>query len=190
MTFNAGDASLNRNDDFLYTLFVPARAHLAFPCFDQPDLKARWTLALDVPEGWQALGNGAETAREEATAGVRSRLRRDAAALDLSVRVRRRQVLGRDRPSATGARSGCSTARPTPRRSRATARRSSICTPRRSPGSSSTPASPIPSASSTSCWCRRSSSAGWSIPARSSTTPRACCSTNPRPRTRCSAAPA
>jgi aminopeptidase N len=29
---NAGDASLNRNDDFLYTIFVPARAHLAFPC--------------------------------------------------------------------------------------------------------------------------------------------------------------
>ena len=29
--FVAGDASLNRNDDFLYTLFVPARAHLAFP---------------------------------------------------------------------------------------------------------------------------------------------------------------
>src|SRR6266550_8438916 len=46
LDFNAGDASLNRNDDFLYSLFVPARAHLAFPCFDQPDLKARWSLAL------------------------------------------------------------------------------------------------------------------------------------------------
>ena len=40
----AGDASLNRNPDFLYALFVPARAHLAIPVFDQPDLKARWTL--------------------------------------------------------------------------------------------------------------------------------------------------
>ena len=40
-------------------MFVPARAHLAFPCFDQPDLKARWTLALDVPAEWQALANGA-----------------------------------------------------------------------------------------------------------------------------------
>ena len=49
LDFNAGDAPLNRNDDFLYTLFVPARAHLAFPCFDQPDLKARWTLTLDDP---------------------------------------------------------------------------------------------------------------------------------------------
>src|SRR5215475_14963374 len=48
--FDAGDAPLNRNDDFLYTIFVPARAHEAFPCFDQPDLKARWTLSLDVPD--------------------------------------------------------------------------------------------------------------------------------------------
>src|SRR3954467_14382689 len=63
LEFNAGDVPLNRNDDFLYTIFVPARAHLAFPCFDQPDLKARWTLALDVPDGWQALGNGAELER-------------------------------------------------------------------------------------------------------------------------------
>ena len=58
--FVAGDESLNRNDDFLYTLFVPARAHLAFPCFDQPNLKARYQLALEIPSGWQAVSNGAE----------------------------------------------------------------------------------------------------------------------------------
>ena len=63
LEFVAGNASLNRNDDFLYTIFVPARAHEAFPCFDQPDLKARWTLALDVPDTWAAVANGAETAR-------------------------------------------------------------------------------------------------------------------------------
>ena len=57
--FIAGDNSLNRNDEFLYTLFVPARAHLAFPCFDQPDLKARYTLALEIPDGWQTVANGA-----------------------------------------------------------------------------------------------------------------------------------
>jgi aminopeptidase N len=67
LAFFAGDASLNRNPDFMYTLFVPARAHLAFPCFDQPDLKARWTLALDVPSGWEVLANGAETHRQEAS---------------------------------------------------------------------------------------------------------------------------
>ena len=68
--FVAGDAALNRNPDFLYTLFVPARAHLTFPCFDQPDLKARWTLGLDVPAGWEAVANGAETARREADGRV------------------------------------------------------------------------------------------------------------------------
>ena len=62
--FLAGDQSLNRNDDFLYTLFVPARAHLAFPCFDQPDLKARYTLTLELPADWQAVANGAEAGRE------------------------------------------------------------------------------------------------------------------------------
>jgi aminopeptidase N len=62
--FEAGDAPLNRNADFLYTIFVPARAHQALPCFDQPDLKARWTLALDVPEGWQTLSNGAERSKD------------------------------------------------------------------------------------------------------------------------------
>ena len=58
--FVAGDDALNRNDEFLYTLFVPARAQFAFPCFDQPDLKARYTLTLDVPESWQAVANGRE----------------------------------------------------------------------------------------------------------------------------------
>ena len=35
--------------DYLYTLLVPADANQLFPCFDQPDLKARLTLALTVP---------------------------------------------------------------------------------------------------------------------------------------------
>lgn len=64
LTFTAGDASLNRHGDLLYTLFVPARAHLAFPCFDQPDLRAVFALALEIPEGWEAVANGPETARE------------------------------------------------------------------------------------------------------------------------------
>jgi aminopeptidase N len=67
ITFLAGDDSLNRNDDFLYTLFVPARAHFAWPCFDQPDLKARYSLTLNVPPGWQAVANGAELERTTTT---------------------------------------------------------------------------------------------------------------------------
>src|SRR5438270_3996865 len=30
--------------EYIYTLFVPMDADMAFPCFDQPDLKARFTL--------------------------------------------------------------------------------------------------------------------------------------------------
>jgi aminopeptidase N len=62
LEFVAGDAALNRSAEFMYTLFVPARAHLAFPCFDQPDLKARWTLSLSIPAGWRAVANAPLTA--------------------------------------------------------------------------------------------------------------------------------
>ncbi len=55
--FRAGDLSLNRNDEYLYTLFVPDRASTAFPCFDQPDIKGRFTLALDIPGEYRAMSN-------------------------------------------------------------------------------------------------------------------------------------
>lgn len=61
--FKAGDASLNRSADFLYTLFVPARARLALPVFDQPDLKGRWAVKLEHPAKWQSAANGAELSR-------------------------------------------------------------------------------------------------------------------------------
>jgi aminopeptidase N len=69
--FRAGDASLNRSPDFMYTLFVPARAHLAFPCFDQPNLKARFGLQLMIPAEWEAVSNGADTFHEKAGDRVR-----------------------------------------------------------------------------------------------------------------------
>ena len=56
--FRAGNTSLNRNEEFLYTLFVPDRARTAFPCFDQPNLKATFTLSMDVPTQWVAIANG------------------------------------------------------------------------------------------------------------------------------------
>jgi aminopeptidase N len=64
--FIAGDEALNRNDDFLYTLNVPARARYTFPCFDQPDIKARYALTLRIPRGWQVVGNGAAGTEEDA----------------------------------------------------------------------------------------------------------------------------
>lgn len=55
--FVAGDAALNRNVDYMYTLFVPDKASSAFPCFDQPDLKASFELHLTIPEGWNYMAN-------------------------------------------------------------------------------------------------------------------------------------
>ncbi|WP_339811413.1 M1 family aminopeptidase [uncultured Imperialibacter sp.] len=58
ITFVAGNLSLNRNDEYLYTLLVPDRARTVFPCFDQPNLKASYQLSLTMPGQWQALSNG------------------------------------------------------------------------------------------------------------------------------------
>jgi aminopeptidase N len=43
--------------EYFYTLFVPMDASMAFPCFDQPDLKAHFSLELEHPAGWTAIGN-------------------------------------------------------------------------------------------------------------------------------------
>jgi aminopeptidase N len=55
--FVAGELSLNRNNDYLYTLLVPDRARTLFPCFDQPNLKAKFRLLLSVPAEWKVLSN-------------------------------------------------------------------------------------------------------------------------------------
>ena len=57
-SFVPEDATLNRHQDYLYTLLVPERARTLFPCFDQPDLKARFSLELDIPSDWIAVSNG------------------------------------------------------------------------------------------------------------------------------------
>ena len=55
--FEAGDQSLNRNEEFMYTLLVPDRARTLFPCFDQPNLKAEYRLSLELPAEWEAVAN-------------------------------------------------------------------------------------------------------------------------------------
>ncbi len=55
--FRAGDLSLNRNEEYLYTLLVPDRASTAFPCLDQPDIKGRFTLTLNMPVSYRAMSN-------------------------------------------------------------------------------------------------------------------------------------
>ena len=59
VSFTPADQSLNRRDEFLYTLLVPDRARTLFPCFDQPDMKSRYTLSLEMPKAWQAVSNAA-----------------------------------------------------------------------------------------------------------------------------------
>jgi len=44
--------------DYLYTLLVPADASQLFPCFDQPDLKARVRLTVTAPAAWSVVSNG------------------------------------------------------------------------------------------------------------------------------------
>ncbi|MDE6086225.1 MAG: aminopeptidase, partial [Muribaculaceae bacterium] len=55
--FTAAGRALNRNPGYMYTLFVPNRAHSVFPCFDQPDMKASYNLTLTVPRRWKAVSN-------------------------------------------------------------------------------------------------------------------------------------
>ena len=47
------------NAEYVYTLFVPSDASTAFPVFDQPDLKARFTLGVTIPQSlnWQIITN-------------------------------------------------------------------------------------------------------------------------------------
>lgn len=51
------DKALNSNPRYMYTLFVPSNAHSAFPCFDQPDLKATFTPSLHIPRNYECMSS-------------------------------------------------------------------------------------------------------------------------------------
>lgn len=46
-------------NEYIYTLFVPMDASMAFPCFDQPDIKARFRLSVGHPTSWTVVSNTA-----------------------------------------------------------------------------------------------------------------------------------
>ncbi|MEE1930497.1 aminopeptidase N [Streptomyces sp. TRM 70351] len=46
---------------YLYTQCCQSDAPLVFACFDQPDLKAEFAVAVTAPEDWTVLGNGVAT---------------------------------------------------------------------------------------------------------------------------------
>ncbi|HEV2197142.1 MAG TPA: M1 family aminopeptidase [Candidatus Acidoferrum sp.] len=58
--------------EYLYTLFVPMDAEMAFPCFDQPDLKGRFHLELTAPEDWTVISNTAIESQSQGGSGQRT----------------------------------------------------------------------------------------------------------------------
>jgi aminopeptidase N len=56
---------------YLHSQFEPFDAHLVYGCFDQPDLKATFSLSVDAPAEWVVVSNGSVTDRPaEGAAGT------------------------------------------------------------------------------------------------------------------------
>ena len=51
--------------EYFYSLFVPMDASMAFPCFDQPDLKARFNLTVTAPARWTVVSNTAGSRKDD-----------------------------------------------------------------------------------------------------------------------------
>lgn len=56
---------------YLYTQYEPADSRRVYPCFEQPDLKARWTFHITASGDGVILSGGAETSRVDVDGGVR-----------------------------------------------------------------------------------------------------------------------
>jgi len=44
-------------EEYVYTNFEPFEAHRLFPCFDQPDIKGRYTFDVTAPAAWAVVAN-------------------------------------------------------------------------------------------------------------------------------------
>lgn len=44
-------------EEYLYSNFEPYEAHRLFPCFDQPDIKATYSLTVTAPAKWEVIAN-------------------------------------------------------------------------------------------------------------------------------------
>ncbi|OKL49983.1 aminopeptidase N [Boudabousia marimammalium] len=49
---------------YLYTQYEPFDAHRVYACFDQPDLKGKWSFSIIAPEDWIVLSNQPEIATD------------------------------------------------------------------------------------------------------------------------------
>lgn len=56
--------------EYFYTNLEPYAAHYVFPCFDQPDIKATYTMTAEAPAAWTIIGNMPEESASE-TDGAR-----------------------------------------------------------------------------------------------------------------------
>jgi len=70
-------SGLYRYDDpddgktYLYTDFEPYDANVAFPLFDQPDIKGRLTLSVTAPNDWNVISGSRETSVTQASESTR-----------------------------------------------------------------------------------------------------------------------
>jgi aminopeptidase N len=55
---------------YLYSQFETADAKRMYACFDQPDLKAPFTLTVTAPYDWEVVSNGRAVAREDGPGGA------------------------------------------------------------------------------------------------------------------------
>ena len=53
------------NETYLYSQFETADAKRVFACFDQPDLKATYSMRVAVPQGWKVISNSAAEVSSE-----------------------------------------------------------------------------------------------------------------------------
>ncbi|HEY5821975.1 MAG TPA: aminopeptidase N [Propionibacteriaceae bacterium] len=54
---------------YLYTQFEASDARRAYACFEQPDLKARFSISVIAPQAWRVVSSGSAVARTDAGDG-------------------------------------------------------------------------------------------------------------------------
>jgi aminopeptidase N len=56
-------------EEYVYSNFQPFAAHRLFPCFDQPDLKASYDLAVTAPDAWEVVSATSIVSSEQGANG-------------------------------------------------------------------------------------------------------------------------
>ncbi|MDH3589610.1 MAG: aminopeptidase N [Gammaproteobacteria bacterium] len=75
--YSQDGAGLQRTRDpedqrvYIYTHFEPFDANRLFPCFDQPDLKARYRLSVSAPADWEVVSAASASAVTLMSPGIR-----------------------------------------------------------------------------------------------------------------------